>query len=493
MTDAHGETHRPDDETPEEPRFELRLQGDGDDSAPDPAPEPARPDPYASAPEPVDEPADEQPSDGAGSLGSVLELGGARADEPAHAAVDEHADEPVTPEPAPAAPVFELADEQDLADEVDEVLVFQMDEDDDLGPSLPEGLEGEIDGPATYSDLSEPAPVGEVDEFSELGETWEARLSGEEPEDFEAEQPDRRRQVALAAGAGALVALAIFAFGGDDPAGEAGGEPGIEVARGGATDRDARGGSTDGATNDAADEVVASAKGTREPAPPREPRAPRSMVAGLSELFAPMAGSGGGTGAIDRDPDGVAASLFGGDRSLERREGYIPVDQQVVLPDPLPNLQMADAGDFAHLWMQPGLPPDGVHHATFMQTPLFGSARVHTSAQEFFDGRLVGLGAGRIALDTGAGELVLAADQVAAIERLVAGEHATDALVARTTGEHVRVRAAGGWLRGEVVREDADTVTLLLESGGRITVDRSVVRPAAEAGRPRLAEPPITG
>lgn len=583
MQEAHGDGRRPNEDEPtEQPRLELRLDGeDGPDEAPAPrersAParadeprtaneRPARPpaapfglgdgaeEPRVDAPstEPL-EPAsldrvsldgaafDDAAFDGAAFEGQTPAADGrdtssdhtnsdhTNSDDASSDDTDagshgfvaaqgaDHAEDDVVvdgppPPPAPlrydpssADAAFEAADAESFEQAVDEVLVFQMDEDEE-GPQMPEGFD-EQDS-ATYSELSDPSTEGgEHDEFSELGATWDARLEGEEDPFAEPEPIDRRRQVALAAGAGALIAVLMFVFdgGADEPQGGDG--SGVEVARsessaGGAAGRTpsaaaaaGNGATGNGATGNGGAES-STARDTAAPevdTAPSEPRTPRSMVAGLGELFAPFAGTPVEEGVRERDPSAVA-SLFGGDQSRDRREGFIAVEDQVVLPDPLPNLQMADASAFAHLWLEPGLPPGGVEGERYLQTPVFGYARVHTSAKEFFDGRLVGLGAGRIALTTNAGELTLAGDRVVKIESLVPGQTAgMQVLVASTTGERVRVRAAGGWLRGEVVREDEESVTLLLESGGRITVDRSIVRPAAEGQHPRLAEPPVAG
>ncbi|QDU85377.1 hypothetical protein Pla163_25060 [Planctomycetes bacterium Pla163] len=481
MQESKGDHENPSDETP---RFELRLSGE--DDAPERAPQKSASD----ANVPVgggSEDHDIYASTGASDRGETYV--GEEEEEIEQAF--EIPDEPVEPEVAPVL-AFEVPDvEASHEPEMDEVLVFQIDDEDDLGPQLPQGMDDEGDV-AVYGELGEP---GDVEEFSELGETWEARLNGEEPIEEVAFAPDRRRAVALAAGAGALVAFLMFSLGGDEVGPETNG--GEEIARteagtsNGRSARKAPNGGTDAKDSNA--RTTDGAPATREP---REPREPRSMVAGIQNLF----GTYSSTASEPLGPEGVegtesfTAALFGGDGETQRREGYLPVGDQVVLPAPLPNLQMADASTYGHLWLEPGLPPGGVQNASYLQTPLFGGARVHTRSDEFFDGRLVGLGGGRVVIETGAGEITLHAEQVGPIERLMdAGASSFETLVAHTTGERVRVRAPGGWLSGEVVRQDSETVTLLLESGGRITVDRSDVTPAASAMRPRLAEPPRAG
>lgn len=469
MQESKGDHETPSDENP---RFELRLSGEDVAGGPEDASDDSAPEHGAA--EESDIYASAEAADRGETYVSENEIEQAF----------EIPDEPVELEPVLA---FEVPDVEAAHEpELDEVLVFQIDDEDDLGPLMPAGMEGDGEA-AVYGELSE---SGEVEEFSELGETWEARLNGDEGSEEVAPTPDRRRPVVLAAGAGALIAFLMFSLGGDEATtGTDGGEQVARTESGTSGSRRTPAASNGGTTNDA----PIGGSNEREP---REAREPRSMVAGIQNLF----GSYSSSTAEPLGPDGVdgsetfTAGLFGGDGETQRREGYLPVGDQVVLPDPLPNLQMADASAFVHLWLEPGLPPGGVQNASYLQTPLFGGARVHTRSDEFFDGRLVGLGGGRLVIETGAGEITLHADQIGPIEQLMdASASSIDTLVAHTTGERVRVRAAGGWLRGEVVRQDPETVTLLLESGGRITVDRSEVAPAARAMRPRLAEPPVAG
>jgi hypothetical protein len=480
MQESKGDHETPSDETP---RFELRLSGEDDTSG---APESASDDNA-----PVRGRAGERDIYATAVASDRGETYVGEEEEEEIEQAFEIPDEQGEFEHAPVL-AFEVPDvEASHEPEMDEVLVFQIDDEDDLGPLMPQGMDD--DGAvAVYGELGDP---GDVEEFSELGETWEARLNGDEALEEVAYVPDRRRAVAIAAGAGALVAFLIFSLGGDEaPTDTNSGERIARTEAGTSSGRSSQIAPKNG-TN-ATESNGRTSNGAVANRDQREPREPRSMVAGIQNLF----GTYSSAANEPHGPDGIegtesfTAALFGGDGETQRREGYLPVGDQVVLPEPLPNLQMADANTYVHLWLEPGLPPGGVQNASYLQTPLFGGARVHTRSDEFFDGRLVGGGGGRVVIETGAGEITLHAEQIGPIEQLIdAGASSFETLVAHTTGERVRVRAAGGWLSGEVVRQDSESVTLLLESGGRITVDRSDVTPAASAMRPRLAEPPSAG
>jgi hypothetical protein len=345
----------------------------------------------------------------------------------------------------------------------DEVLVLDLDENGD--GTVSGGVRGTYGGP----------PVDDHDEFSELGARWDGE---------ELEQPrapiGRRAWIAGAAGAGALVV--VFALGGGDEASENGGD---DVARRPAPAR------TERVANAEPVVVVDESEATDSAV---------SNDAGASD----DAGSSNGTTASNEPaneelayesefgPDGAANETSARDSRAafprERREGTVSIEDQVVLPPPLANLQMVRANALYDVWTAEEPPVAGVAHASYVQTPFVGDVRVHTNVNEHFDGELIGLGAGRLVLGTEKGSLTLFAPQVRGLERIVEAGEGNGALVAGTTGRHVRVRAPGGWLRGEVVREQGDSITLLLDSGGRITVERRDLLSAESESTIRLAE-----
>ncbi|MEZ5978000.1 MAG: hypothetical protein R3F34_07275 [Planctomycetota bacterium] len=393
---------------------------------------------------------------------------------------DEYADD--TPEEFDLGAAADAAfdDAAFEAEENDEVLVFQME--DEEGPYLPDGVDG--DPSATYA----LPPGGDADEFSELGDEWDARANGEEY-DPQPAAPDRRKAIAAAAALGAVVAVLAFAFsGGDEPAGD----QVAKVENGTRATKDAPRAKV-GASNAPADEIAVDS----EPVQQQE-RAPRSMVAGLGALFGAADDTTYGSGV----PMGPDATGPGGDGEYAsnddvasssdrvRREGVVDYRDQVVLPGPLPNIAFASDTVLSSVWTKDSLPPEGAAGENYLQTPFVGMVRVHTDRNEFFDGRLVGLGGGRVVLTTSAGDLTLESSHVALTERLVGGIPTAGSLVAKTTGERVRVHVAGGWLGGQVVSEEDEAITLLLDTGGRITVERRDVRPDRSANEVRLAHVP---
>jgi hypothetical protein len=347
----------------------------------------------------------------------------------------------------------------------DEVLVLNMDEEQE---SPARGVRGTYGAPP---EALEPEP----DEFSELGARWE----GEELATTSS-VTDRRKLVAAAVGAAALVGVLAF-VGGDEPAVEevatapsvaAPAKPRVSSR---ATTPTPDEGREDAAVEPAA-EVEMAADGDVYEGSGQEGAATSDFVAGIRNLLG---------GAVADGPFGPQGEGFdqASDRDRaafprERREGVVSIEDQVVLPGPLANIALVDSATFKDVWTRAEPPAAGVLHASYVQTPFVGPVRVHTPTNEFFEGELVGLGAGRLVLRTPTGQLTLGSGQVQSLERIVSASASTTALAAETTGERVRVRVAGGWLRGEVVREHGDSVTLLLDSGGRITVERRDVLPA---------------
>lgn len=354
----------------------------------------------------------------------------------------------------------------------DEVLVLNMDDEQE---SASRGVRGTYGAPP---EALEPEP----DEFSELGARWDGEDLSTRPVGT-----DRRKLIAAAVGAAALVGVLAF-VGGDEPSVDD-----VDTAHNAASVAKPRPSPRSTApTSDGVGDVDSAAI---EAEPEMESvevdggaagRATNDFVAGIRSLF------GGDLADGPFGPEGEGADAdTGRDRAAfprERREGVVSIEDQVVLPGPLANLALVDASTFKDVWTLAEPPQTGVAHATYVQTPFVGPVRVHTPTNEFFEGELVGLGAGRLVLRTPTGQLTLGSGQVRSLERIVAASATGTALAAETTGERVRVRVAGGWLRGEVVREHGDSVTLLLESGGRITVERRDVLPAETETTIRLDE-----
>jgi len=337
----------------------------------------------------------------------------------------------------------------------DEVLVLDLDENGD--GSVNGGVRGTYGGP----------PVDDHDEFNELGARWDGE---------ELEQPraplGRRAWIAAAAGAGALVA--VFAFSGGDEPSENGGD---DVARRAAPARTERASNADAVVDESNTANSVAANDTETSSDSSTSFEPADEEPAFESEFGPE-GAANDTSARD------SRAAF----PRERREGTVSIEDQVVLPPPLANLQMVRANVLYDVWTAEEPPVAGVAHASFVQTPFVGDVRVHTSVNEHFDGHLIGLGAGRLVLGTAKGSLTLFAQQVRGLERIVEAGEGNGALVAGTTGRHVRVRAPGGWLRGEVVSEQGDSITLLLDSGGRITVERRDLLSAESESTIRLAE-----
>jgi hypothetical protein len=137
-------------------------------------------------------------------------------------------------------------------------------------------------------------------------------------------------------------------------------------------------------------------------------------------------------------------------------------------------LRFATQEDLANLWGAAAIPMDAIDGPERMVTPAVGMVRVVLTSGQIFDGRLYAVGQGQVWLETDFGRLSLPGSRVRTIDVVVLEKQAkaVEAL------PRMRVRTPGGLFFGKVLARDDVHVTLLLDSGGRITLESNDVEPA---------------
>ncbi|MBK7877868.1 MAG: hypothetical protein IPJ77_19475 [Planctomycetes bacterium] len=147
-------------------------------------------------------------------------------------------------------------------------------------------------------------------------------------------------------------------------------------------------------------------------------------------------------------------------------------------------LRFASDEDLAGVWEANTIPLDAIEKDARLLTPAVGRVRITIHGGELFEGRLYALGQRLVWLDTDLGRMALASHQVQRIEHLSSpdgtprlGSSGSQALAGLP---RMRVRAPGGMLYGRVIGRDDRSVTLITDTGARITIDTTEIEPAPE-------------
>ena len=148
----------------------------------------------------------------------------------------------------------------------------------------------------------------------------------------------------------------------------------------------------------------------------------------------------------------------------------VPTVPVVVDADGIP-LEV-DMQGMSLIWNRSDVPFDAIRAERQILTPAVGVVRVTLESGELFDGRLYALGENRVWLQSEIGRLALDGSRVTGIDHLdrsgTASPRPDPTEIAM--GERVRVRTAGGFLYGSVLKQEQGRVTIMTESGGRITL-----------------------
>ena len=208
-------------------------------------------------------------------------------------------------------------------------------------------------------------------------------------------------------------------------------------------------------------DVESEADAATEQAAPIGPTiAPADLEAGLAEVA-----------ALDEQ----AAS--------ERRSTTLGFDEQLLLPEAPGGVRFASQEDLSHVWNSTSLPEAAIHSETTLLTPAIGIVRLVCTNGEAFDGLLQSVGQSKLTLRTNLGAMTFEASAVAQIQRMDGPLPDMPHAKLPAGQEKVRVRTPGGMIVGNVLARHEGRITLMTESGGRITLPDEKVEPYSDAAR----------
>lgn len=162
-----------------------------------------------------------------------------------------------------------------------------------------------------------------------------------------------------------------------------------------------------------------------------------------------------------------------------------PVAPTPAVPVEEGGLREASPEELAAVWSGAAIPVEALRGPERVMTPGVGRVRVVLARGEVFEGRLYAVGQRKLWLETELGRMALVDWQVDRIEHIVAadgtplsgGDSARD--LAGLPG--VRVRTAGGVFYGKLLSRDGDSVVIVTDSGGRVTLSGAEVELAGQA------------
>ncbi|TAJ17999.1 MAG: hypothetical protein EPO68_08490 [Planctomycetota bacterium] len=131
------------------------------------------------------------------------------------------------------------------------------------------------------------------------------------------------------------------------------------------------------------------------------------------------------------------------------------------------------------LWNSNEIPFEHIRGVARMQTPNVGDVRLTTSDGENFSGRLVSVGQGKVWLNVDPlGKLAFDIVRVKELAKPTIGDGSELDKGALAVGGYAKARTDGGTLFGKVTALDASHVTLMIDGGARVTVERARVEAA---------------
>lgn len=183
----------------------------------------------------------------------------------------------------------------------------------------------------------------------------------------------------------------------------------------------------------------------------------------------------------------AAGSEAGASDTIVERSGLAVFDELTFGSD-VPRSRAAD--DLAKMdvvWRGEEVPFDMIASVAKIWTPQVGRVRVTTRRGEVFEGRLTAVGKRRVWLGGEFGEMALDGDTVGQVERMP--DHVrTDAPgdLASATGKRVKATSPGGTFEGMVLSVSGSQVTIVTDSGGRITLNEPTIEPVREGIRVKV-------
>jgi hypothetical protein len=156
---------------------------------------------------------------------------------------------------------------------------------------------------------------------------------------------------------------------------------------------------------------------------------------------------------------------------------------QAAMPD---SFFQAHTGLLDLVWRGQTVPVEAIESPNRILTPAVGNVRVELDNGSW-DGRLYAVGQNKVWLEEGLGRMGLDGTRVKSIQYLADERSPPPGDSAEfPRGERVRARVPGGVIYGYVRSQEANVVTLVTESGARITLVDAVVEPASDPKRVSL-------
>lgn len=332
--------------------------------------------------------------------------------------------------------------------------------------------------PAPYDPgLLSPAPIDDLPAQDDI-------YSPDDPlsEDFELEPAPRRSKAGLVVGVvcvlGAAAAAAYFVapglFGKKEP------EPAPVVAKK-TPDRPPAVTPEPPAPIETEEPVAA------EPEP--EPRPIEDFGSGFpgGETFDPFVDPlAGGEETVPEDEPGTELPVDPGGEGVEpiTATELDAILAAAAVPD---SFFQAHTGMLDLVWRGETVPLEAIGAPNRILTPAVGPVRVHLVTDTVFDGRLFAVGQDKVWVDAGLGRMGIDGAKVERIESLPKDVILTsEGLEEVVMGERVRARVPGGVIYGFVRSQRGNEVTLVTESGARITLVDAVIEAAGDPKRVAL-------
>ena len=174
------------------------------------------------------------------------------------------------------------------------------------------------------------------------------------------------------------------------------------------------------------------------------------------------------------------------DPGVERRTQELPVEDMVLLAEETDeHVRQATPSELSGMWLGATIPLDALAAATRLLTPNVGRVRVLLTGGEVFEGELYAVGEKKVWLETDLGKMALLDWQIDRIEHILSSEGAAvlggDRAQDLAGLKSVRVRTAGGVFYGKLLSQEAGDVTLVTQSGARVTLQNAEVEVAGRS------------
>lgn len=184
---------------------------------------------------------------------------------------------------------------------------------------------------------------------------------------------------------------------------------------------------------------------------------------------------------LDLDLTGTGVTTAGDPLTAPSGGELVQGSVAPVVPSPMPELNFdmawANGDELDMIWRGTEVPMEAITGPARLMLPRVGYVRVHMESGEVFEGRMYAVGQMRVWIDAEPGRVGLDGERVTQIERLPQELASVSQGGPVPTGERVRVSVPGGTIFGRVLSQTDETVTLVTDGGGKVTVREAVLEP----------------